>query len=117
MTQPSIFVTIETAATDVLTLIEGLTQEDLARARLTQREVRRRVLWLGQAACALKPELREAMPEVDWSAWMLSATRIEQGGAAEHDAIWFAACALAPTTLGWLRLYRGQRPELFAAEA
>lgn len=109
--------TIEAATTEILTLVEGLGREELGRTRFTRLEVRRRLLSVGDAAQKLGRELRDAMPELDWDGWMRSAAHLEQGGAPEAEAIWFAVCSLAPSTLGWLRLYRSRRPELFAGRS
>jgi hypothetical protein len=105
---------LESVATEVLTLIEGLDEGELLGSRFTLREVRSRVLAMAQSARDLRPELCASLPEIDWEAWRTSLERIQRGGAAEGPALWFAAACLTPTTLSWLRLYRHQRPELFS---
>jgi hypothetical protein len=104
---------MESVAIEVLTLIEGLAREELLRSRFTRREVRLRLLALAEAAQAVSGALRQRLPEIDWDAWARSAARMERGGAPEEEALWFAACMLTSSTLGWLRLYRQQQPELF----
>lgn len=104
----------EQATTSLLTLSEGLEREELARARLTRLEVRRFLLDATSAIEALSPEAQDALPELDRAAWRATRQRLDAGDAVESEMGWFAIQALTPTTLGWLRLYRREQPELFA---
>jgi hypothetical protein len=103
----------EKATTSLLTLTESLEREELARARLTRNEVRRFLLDATSAIEALSLEAQAALPELDRSAWRRTRQRLDAGDAVESETGWFAIQALTPSTLGWLRLYRRQRPELF----
>lgn len=103
----------EQATTSLLTLTESLEREELARARLTRLEVRRCLLDATSAIGALSAEAQEALPELDRAAWRATQRRLDAGEAVESETAWFAIQALAPTTLGWLRFYRSQQPELF----
>lgn len=106
--------TIEAATTAVLTLAEGLDREELARARLTREEVRRHLLRVSRAVSSLSRHARAALPELDCDAWCKAGQHLEAGQPADSDYGWLAIGALAPMTLGWLRFYRKQQPELFA---
>lgn len=103
----------EQATTSLLTLTESLEREELARARLTRNEVRGFLLDATSAIEALSPEAQAALPELDRAAWRRTRQRLDAGEAVESEMGWFAIQALTPSTLGWLRLYRKQRPELF----
>jgi len=104
----------EAATTSLLILTESLEREELARARLTRNEVRRFLLEAASAIEALSSEAQDALPELDHAAWQTTRKRLVAGEHVESETGWFAIQALAPTSLGWLRFYRGQHPELFA---
>lgn len=104
----------EEATTSLLTLTDSLEREELARARLTRNEVRRFLLDATSAIEAMSPEVEEALPELDRAAWRKTRRLLDAGAAVESETGWFAIQSLTPTTLGWLRFYRRQRPELFA---
>src|SRR5450755_586304 len=106
--------TIENASTAVLTLSEGLEQSELLGSRLTKQEIRRQLLSACDAHAALSLDAREAMEELDFGGWASTGQRIREGGESEVNASWLAIRAMAPTTLGWIRFYRSQKPELFA---
>jgi hypothetical protein len=104
----------EQATTSLLTLTEGLEREELARSRLTRLEVRRFLLDATLAIEGLSLEAQAALPELDRAAWQTTRQRLNAGDAVESDLGWLAIQGLAPTTLGWVRFYRRQQPELFA---
>jgi len=106
--------TIENASTAVLTLSEGLEQTELIGSRLTKQEIRHQLLSASDAHAALSAAAREAMEELDFGGWASTGQRIREGGESEVDACWLAIRAIAPTTLGWIRFYRSQKPELFS---
>lgn len=95
---------IEEAATDVLTLIEGLDAADYARSRLTRAGTVARLRDIAHLAAALPPSGREAMPEVDWAGWQAVDEII--GGGGDSGREWAAATGLAAITLQWMRVYR-----------
>jgi uncharacterized protein with HEPN domain len=105
---------IEEASTAVLTLSEGLEQTELLASRLTKHEILRQLLSACEAHAALSTEARLAMEELDFEGWSNTGQRIREGGESEANACWFAIRAMAPTTLGWIRFYRSQKPELFS---
>lgn len=104
---------VEEAAANVLTLIEGIAAEELLRSRLTRQEVKRQLLTIANSLGNLQSTLHSRMPELDWDAWA-TAVRHLHGSDKEDDTLWFAANALTPATLMWLRFYREQEPQLFA---
>ena len=108
---------IENASTAVLTLAEGLEQTELLTSRLTKQEIRRQLLSACDAHEKLSSAARSALEELDFVAWASTGQRIRDGGESEVHATWIAIRAMAPTTIGWIRFYRGQRPELFRLSA
>ena len=106
---------IENACTAVLTLSEGLEQTELMASRFTKHEIRRQLLSTCDAHAALSAEAHEALEELDFAGWVGIGQRILEGGESEVHASWLAIRAMAPTTLGWVRFYRSQKPELFSA--
>jgi uncharacterized protein with HEPN domain len=105
---------IEAATSSVLTMMEGLERNELARSRLTRRAVREFLLSATLAVEGLSREARTALPELDFFAWRATRQRLEAGEGVEGDTGWFAIQALMPTTFEWLRFYRENQPELFA---
>lgn len=105
---------IEQAGLAVATLVEGLSQDELLRSRLTRAEVQRQLRTLVASAAGVTPGAREAMPEVDWNGWAALGQQLAQpAGEALDEALWFACSALVPATLLWLRVYRQGQPALF----
>lgn len=105
---------IEQAGTSVAILMEGLEQGELLRSRLTRSEVLRQLQLLAASAAEVEPAMREQMPELDWSGWEALRPRLASApGEAQDEALWFAASALVPATLLWLRVYQQSQPELF----
>jgi uncharacterized protein with HEPN domain len=103
--------TIEEAGTAVLTLMEGIDESEFSRSRLTRQEVCRQLDSLGLAAFEMSSATRAALPEIDWKAWLAMAEKAAQ----DNQQLWWVITELVPTTLMWLRVYRNQQPELFAA--
>ena len=104
---------VEQVALEVLTLIDGLTERELAGARLTRRVVHTKLSSATDALSALGNDTRSRMPEVNWTAWLRMGAELSAGGEASFDAMWCMASELAGPTLLWLRLYRHQQPDLF----
>jgi len=112
---------IAEAGEGVLLLIEGLEESEFTRSRLTRQEVQRQLRQMADMLESLPAAAHQAMPEIDWPGWRLlaqvlrtsrSAATATAGGAPD-DATWFAARALVPATLSWLRVYRDSTPALF----
>ena len=105
---------IEEAATAVLTLTEGIAEDEFRRSRLTRSEVLKQVTAMATSFGNLDGEARKALPEIDWEGWRVVRRGIEAGGDACHEAVWFAIQALIPATMMWLRVYRKSEPGLFS---
>lgn len=114
MWNAALLTTTEDAATAVLTLCEGIEARDLLASRLTRREVTRYIAVAADALCGLGPDARATLAEIDWDAWQLTLDRLAECGPEADDSLWFAVSSLVPATMLWLRLYRQERPELFA---
>jgi uncharacterized protein with HEPN domain len=105
---------IEQAGTAVAILLEGLEREEFLRSRLTRREALRQLQLLAASAAEVEPTMRANMPELDWSGWDAMRARLAAApGEALDEALWFAASALMPATLLWLRVYQHSQPALF----
>ncbi len=105
---------IEEAGIGVLTLTEGVEKEELLRSRLTRHEVCNQLFTLSTCLAQLPPNLRVAMPELDWSGWQATSRLLgTEQGPERHEVMWFAIASLVPATLMWLRAYRVNQPELF----
>lgn len=105
---------IEEAGIAVLTLTEGLEAEEFLASRLTRAETRRQLRIITETGAGLPPHVHSLLAEVDWDGWQSVAQRIDAGGEAEAEALWFAVRALTPAVLMWLRVYRKDHPEIFA---
>lgn len=114
LTASALLGVIEAAGTDVLTLAEGLTEDELVRSRITRTEIRRLLLTMAQTADGLPPALRERVPEIDWAGWTALAVALNGSEAQVCDALWHGVRSQVPATLMWLRVYRQNQPELFA---
>ncbi|PLX72748.1 MAG: hypothetical protein C0607_15705 [Azoarcus sp.] len=100
-----ILVRVEEAATDILTLVEGLSADDFARSRLTRTATLACLREIADAASALPAEGRAAMPEVDWAGWLDLGDALANGvSCAERE--WQAASEGAAVILQWMRVYR-----------
>lgn len=95
---------IEAAATDILTLIEGLTADEFTRSRLTRKTTLARLRDIANAAAALPAEGCAAMPEVDWPGWVALGSAIDSG-AITPAREWAAVSEEAGMTLQWMRVY------------
>jgi hypothetical protein len=108
---------LEDAGIAVLTLTEGLEDDELLGSRLTRVEVTRQLCLLFKAAAALPRELQQGMPEIDWAGLAAAATPLQgPAGPERDDALLFATRSLAPAALMWLRVYRQQHPDWFAMQ-
>jgi len=116
VTAPLLSLAMQTAE-DVIVLVDGLSESEFRRSRLTRAEVRHRLASMATALSGLPPDVTAAAPEIDWDGWRSLRRALEAGGgddASAVDAAWFGATALAPATLSWLRVYRQQQPAWFA---
>jgi hypothetical protein len=108
---------INEAGEAVLTLVEGVEDSELLASRLTRIEVARQARLLSESATSLPAHLRQAMPEIDWDGLAAAGAALAgPAGAALDDALVFAARALVPATLMWLRVYKTSQPSWFAAQ-
>lgn len=105
---------IEDAGQGVLVLVDSLDEAEFARSRLTRAEITRQLRLIGGALAGLPDPLRRDMPEIDWDGWQATLRQLDGDDlAARTDAAWFAARALVPATLTWLRIHRQARPDWF----
>ncbi len=114
MAASTLLLAIEDAGVGVMTLTEGLQDDELVASRLTRAETIRHLLLLTEAANGLPDAMRAGMPEVDWTG--LSATGQALSGPrgpAQDEALLVGAKALVPAALMWLRVYRTQQPDWF----
>ncbi len=95
---------IEEAGVNVLTLTEGLEEDEFLSSRLTRAEVEHQVDVMAGILFELSTRTRSAMVELDWDGWAGVTRQLKlEGGDA---ALWFAVRSLVPATLMWLRVYR-----------
>ncbi|MDA3876525.1 MAG: hypothetical protein PF483_05505 [Halothiobacillus sp.] len=107
---------IEEAGEAVMILTEGLEKAEFLGSRLTRAEVTRQIGIIGDIAAKLPQETRTVLAEPDWAGWDAATRQLAHTGPAADAALWFAATALAPATLMWLRVYRQNQPKLFICE-
>ncbi|HNF66586.1 hypothetical protein [Plasticicumulans sp.] len=105
---------LEEAGTDVLTLAEGLSEDELLNSRITRTEIRRLLISMAQTAASLPAGLRTRVPEIDWDGWAALAVALNGSEAEVCDGLWHGVRSQVPATLMWLRVYRQNQPELFA---
>jgi hypothetical protein len=113
MLNASLLSIIEDAGVAVLTLTEGLEEDEFLASRLTRPETSRQIRIMSDAAANLPPQVHTLLAEIDWDGWQTVAHQADAGGEAEREALWFAVRSLAPATLMWLRVYRKSLPEIF----
>ncbi|TAK94743.1 MAG: hypothetical protein EPO09_09005 [Aquabacterium sp.] len=110
----ALFKTIEEAGIAVLTLVEGVQDSELLASRLTRQEVTRQMRLMLEAATALPSDMREAMPEIDWSGMATVGKALSGSTKVELDeALVFCSRALTPALMMWLRVYQQQHPDWF----
>lgn len=108
----------EQAGEGVLTLAEGLADGELKRSRLTRRAITQQLQALAQALAGVPALACQAMPEIDWAGWRAMPAALGHPEPAQaDDALLMCVHALVPATLMWLRVYRPQQPQWFAAPA
>lgn len=105
---------IQSAGEGVLVLVDALDEADFQRSRLTRAEVQRQLGLMADTLAGLPEAARQALPEIDWAGWRGLTHALATPGRVADEASWFAAHALVPATLSWLRVYRRDAPELFA---
>lgn len=116
MLDAAILSIIEEAGVNVLTMTEGLEETEFLATRLTRAEVGRQIAVMAGVSQKLSAETRATLTELDWDGWDGAGRQLDKGGQAGEEALWFAVRSLVPATLMWLRLYRKNRPELFACK-
>ena len=105
---------MERCGHDVLVLVEHVTRDELMRSRITRAQVQRLLRSMADSLCGLPRSARDAMPEIDWTAWdRLRVQLNSEPGPAQQEAVWFACESLVGATLLWLRVYRKGQPGLF----
>lgn len=105
---------IEDTGEGVLVLVDSLDETEFARSRLTRSEVDRLLRLMGGTLAGLPDALRSGMPEIDWDGWSAALRQLDDDApAVRTDVAWFAARALVPATLSWLRIHRRAHPDWF----
>jgi hypothetical protein len=107
--------TIEEASAAVLILTEDLQDEELLGSRLTRAEVERQLILASKAAEGLGKPFHEALPEIDWPAWLAIHQALSQpaGSPGRDEAMLFGVHSLTAATMMWLRQYKSHQPEMF----
>jgi uncharacterized protein with HEPN domain len=109
---------LEDAGTAVLTLAEGLNEEEFFATRLTREEVKRQLLHFAETAANISGDALALLPEIDWGGWQAIGRVLRSQPPATpeavHDALWHGVRSLVPATMLWLRVYRQNQPEVFA---
>ncbi len=105
---------IEEAGIGVLTLTEGLEQDEFFASRLTRLETQRQLNMMCTSITAMPAPAQTMLAEIDWAGWKMVARQLESAGNDAQQTEWFAVQSLVPATLMWLRVYRSNQPELFA---
>ena len=100
---------IEEAGVAVLTLTEGIEENEFAKSRLTRQETCRQLELLGNAAAEMLPSARAAFSEIDWTEWL----GIAETAVNDNPKLWQIITELVPATLMWIRVYRNNQPQLF----
>lgn len=108
MWNAALLANIEDASAAILTMVEGIEEDEFRRSRIARAETRTQLDRIACALDGLEPAARQAVPEIDWSAWQ----RVRAN--ADDDTTWFAARSLVPATLMWLRVYKRNHPDLFS---
>jgi uncharacterized protein with HEPN domain len=110
----SLLKSVVEAGEGVLTLAEGLQDDELRRSRLTRQTLLRLLQEMAAALTAVPPEARAAMPEIDWPGWLALPQAIGHADANQaHDGLVFGVHSLVPATLMWFRVYQPQHPQWF----
>ena len=104
---------IEEAGIGVLTLTEGLEQDEFFASRLTRVETQRQLKSMSATLAAVPQSTQTRLAEIDWSGWKMVARQFDTATSESPDSLWFAIQSLVPATLMWLRVYRANQPELF----
>jgi hypothetical protein len=115
MSASTLLLAIEDAGVGVMTLTEGLQDDELVGSRLTRAETIRHLLLLTEAAKGLPDVMRAGMPEVDWAGLSASGLALSgPRGPAQDEALLLGAKVQVPAALMWLRVYRTQQPDWFS---
>lgn len=104
---------IEEAGIAVLTLTEGLEEDEFLASRITRTETLRLVKTMSESAANISSQVQTLFMEVDWNGWRSVARQLGENGTAAQEALWFAVRSLVPVTLMWLRVYRKDQPGVF----
>lgn len=105
---------IQQSGEGILVLVDGLEEQEFCHSRLTRQEVRRLLATMADTLQALPEATQQAMPELDWPGWRTVMLALASPPPSGDEAAWFAARALVPATLSWLRVYERAEPALFA---
>jgi uncharacterized protein with HEPN domain len=113
MLNASLLSLIEEAGVAVLTLTEGLDEDEFLASRLTRAETLRHVRNMCASAGNVPAATQALLPEIEWRGWQSVAQQLGGDSEMQGEALWFAVRSLVPATLMWLRVYRKNQPEVF----
>ena len=115
MLNASLLSIIEDAGIAVLTLTEGLNEDEFLASRLTRAETLRQVRIMYTSAGNVPSATQALLPEIEWRGWQTVAQQLDADADpdTQGEALWFAVRSLVPATLIWLRVYRKNQPEVF----
>lgn len=105
---------LEQAGMAVLTLSEGLEEEEFFATRLTQQEVLRQLRIMAETTANIPMEVKAQLAEIDWAGWSVLGLQLNIAGGFDHEALWFGVRSLVPAMLMWLRVYHQNQPEVFS---
>lgn len=114
MLNASLLTIIEETGVNILTLTEGLEQEEFFALRLTPINTLQQLRTVVDSILQLPLETQAILAEIDWPGWHAVARQLNANTPEARDAIWFAIRSLVPAMLMWLRIYRKNQPELFS---
>ena len=69
---------IERAGHDTAVLVDGLSEAEFLRSRVTRAEVRRLIRNIADTAANTPPELRTQLAQIDWDGWIAIGARLRQ---------------------------------------
>lgn len=97
---------IEEAGINILTLSEGLEEDEFLSSRLTRAEVERQLGEMSGIVLEVSTRTRALMDELDWGGWEAVSRQSGWKSPEGEEVLWFAVRSLVPATLMWLRVYR-----------
>lgn len=104
---------IQQTGMDIIVLTEELDEQEFFASRITRLETFRLLGVMAYTAHNLPANVREQLPEIDWSAWAELPAALMRP-TAHPLQIWIAARELTPLTVQHLIDYKRVYPDLFS---